>query len=173
MVVAVVALLVLTAFQYEQTSSLQDQINTLQAQINGIPDDSAQIYQIQQELSNLESHTTTTTTNSSSQITALCVDVSQACVNATGDDVFFLSVGNTGFTTIAGGPDNTVSFKGVNGTNPFQRVSNVTIPQVPPGGSASFGLTSWQSVFGAGIQPPFARGDTIMVSVCLWETTVC
>jgi hypothetical protein len=171
LVVALVLLLAATAIQYEQTSSLQNQINNLQNRVNAIPDNSAQIYQIEQQLSNLQSHTNTTTIGSAFMITALCVNVSQRCVNSTGNFVFFLAVRNTGTSTIPAGYDNTVSFKGVNGTKPFAGGFNITISALPPGSSTSVGLTSWQSVFGAGNQPPFAKGNAIGLYICLWQST--
>ena len=169
----IIVLLGLAAFQYEETSSLQAQVSTLQAQVNGIPNDSVEIYQIQQQINNLESHFTTTTQTSTFKIVALCLDVSQSCPNTTGY-VFFLTAQNTGAITIPGGSDNSVSLKGGNGTSsPFGRPFNITIQAVPPGGTGSAGFTSWQSVFGPGNQPPFTKGEIIAVDVCLWMTQPC
>jgi hypothetical protein len=109
------------------------------------------------------------------KIITLCVNASQRCLDATGDYVFFLSVKNTGAVMIPAGPDNSVSFKGgINGTGKgFARTFNVTISAIPPGGSTSVGFTSWQTVFGAGNQPPFSNGTLIAGEICLWETQAC
>jgi hypothetical protein len=174
LVVGIVVLLALAVFQYQETSALQGQINSLQAEVNGIPNQSAQIYQLQQQINNLQSHFTTTTQASTFKIIALCVNVSQRCPNATGDYVFFLSITNTGPFTIPAGFDNSVSFKGGNGTSrPFSTTFNITITAVPPGGSTMVGLTSWQSAYGAGNQLPFSSGAYIGVNVCVWKTQSC
>ena len=173
LVVAVVLLLVLAAFQYEETSALRNQIDDLKAQVAGIPNDSTEISQLQQEINNLQSHFTTTTQSSAFKVVALCVDVSQSCPSTAGY-VFLLTVQNTGVTTIPAGSDNSVSFRGGNGTSgAFGRTFNITIQAIPPGNSESTGFGNWQNVFGGGNQPPFTEGETITVDVCLWETQPC
>jgi archaellum component FlaG (FlaF/FlaG flagellin family) len=168
-----VLLLGLAAFQYAETSSLQSQVSTLHAQVNGIPNDSTEIYQLQQQINDLQSRFTTSAQASSFKIVSLCIDASQSCPNTTGY-VFYLTVQNTGAIPIPAGSNNAVFFMGGNGTSSaFGRAFNITTQSIPPGGTRSDDLTSWQSVFGAGNQPPFVKGETIEVTVCLSEAEPC
>jgi Tfp pilus assembly protein PilE len=177
LVLAIVMLLAVAAFQYQETLVMQSQINNLQAAVQGIPNESNQIYQLQQQINNLEARlpSTTTTQSSSFAIVALCIDVSQTCPNTTRGFVFALSIRNTGVLASPAGGDNTVSLKGqLNGSNSaaFARVFNISVSAIPPGGLTTVGLTSWQGAFGS-TSPPFSKGTIIGVWVCLWNTQTC
>jgi len=172
--VAVVIVLVLSAFMVVEVSSLQGQVSSLQNQNTGlqqeITDLQSQQNFLQSALLRLLSTSTTTPRTLSFTLGDVCISIAPNCsylgFAGPGPDVYAIVIVNNGTVSISA--TNSVAIEIKDATKPSDFVFNTTLPSlVFPGGSVSLNSTSWPAFTNA--TSKISPGDNINVIVSVGD----